>query len=82
MEGVPGEEPPRYYIWENVDGKGLEWREHVILDANLGGHAAVVGDVTGNGLPDIVSKPWSPRSDNAVEGKRFVLFLENLGSHS
>jgi hypothetical protein len=78
MEGVPGEEPPRYYIWENVDGAGAEWRKHVILDVNLGGHEAVVGDVTGNGLPDIVSKPWSPRSDNALGGRRFVLFLENV----
>jgi hypothetical protein len=78
MEGVPGERPPRYYIWENVDGVGGEWREHVILDANLGGHEAVVGDVTGSGLPDIVAKPWSPRPDNAVGGGRFVLFLENV----
>jgi len=55
------------------------WREHVILDNNLGGHAAVVGDVTGNGLPDIISKPWQPRKDNALGGKVFVIFLENLG---
>ncbi len=80
MEGIPGEGRPRYFIWENVDGKGAEWREHVIFDGNLGGHATVVGDVTGNGLPDIISKPWHPRPDNAVEGKCFVLFLENLGN--
>ncbi len=79
MEGVPGEAAPRYYVWENVDGKGGQWCEHVILDANLGGHAAVMGDLTGNGLPDILAKPWSPRKDNAVGGKVFVLFLENLG---
>jgi hypothetical protein len=78
MEGVPGDAPPRYYVWENVDGKGAAWREHVILDANLGGHAAVVGDVTGNGLPDIIAKPWRPRPDNAVGGKIFVVFLENV----
>jgi len=79
MEGVPGEEAPRYYIWENLDGKGGQWREHVILDVNLGGHAAVVGDVTGNGLPDVIAKPWIPRPDNALGGKMFVVFLENLG---
>ena len=79
MEGVPGEEAPRYYIWENLDGKGNQWREHVILDVNLGGHAAVVGDVTGNGLPDVIAKPWIPRPDNALGGKMFVVFLENLG---
>ena len=78
MEGVPGHAPPRWYIWENLDGKGERWQEHVILDANLGGHDAVVGDVTGNGLPDIISKPWNPRKGNAVGGKMFVVFLENI----
>jgi len=79
MEGVPGEGPPRYYIFENVDGYGSTWKEHVILDVNLGGHAAVIGDITGNGLPDIIAKPWNPRADNALGGKIFVIFLENLG---
>ena len=80
MEAVGGEAPPRYYIWENEDGKGGAWQEHVILDVNLGGHAAVVGDVTGNGLPDIITKPWRPRAGNAAGGKGFVVFLENLGA--
>ena len=78
MEAVPGDGSPRWYIWENLDGRGEQWQEHVILDVNLGGHAAVVGDITGNGLPDIISKPWSPRKDNAVGGKMFVVFLENV----
>jgi hypothetical protein len=80
MEAVGGERPPRYYIWENVDGAGGEWREHVVMDANLGGHAAQVGDVTGNGLPDIITKPWRAQKGNAVGGKTFVVFLENLGA--
>ncbi|MEA3345907.1 MAG: VCBS repeat-containing protein [Chloroflexota bacterium] len=79
MEAVGGKRPPRYYIWENLDGKGGMWQAHVILDANLGGHAAVVGDVTGNGLLDILSKPWDPQPDNALGGKGFVVFLENVG---
>jgi len=80
MEGVGGERPPRYYIWENLDGKGGAWQEHVILDVNLGGHAAVVGDVTGNGLLDIISKPWNAQSSNALGGKTFILFLENVSA--
>jgi hypothetical protein len=79
MEGVPGEAGPRYYIWENLDGIGGSWAEHVILDANLGGHATMVGDITGNGFPDMISKPWQPNPKNAVDGKIFVVFLENLG---
>jgi hypothetical protein len=78
MEAVAGDGPPRWYIWENLDGIGGQWQEHVILDANLGGHDAVVGDVMGNGLPDILAKPWSPREGNAVGGRMFVLFLENV----
>ena len=63
-----------------LDGVGGQWREHVILDANLGGHAAVVGDVTGNGLVDVVSKPWRPRAENALGGQMYVVFLENVSS--
>ena len=78
MEAVGGDAEPRWYVWENVDGRGGEWREHVILDANLGGHEAVVGDITGNGLPDIISKPWAAEPGNAAGGKMFVVFLENV----
>jgi len=81
MEAVGGEQPPRWYIWENLDGQGLLWQEHVILDANLGGHAAVVGDMTGNGLLDVVSKPWRAQPSNAVAGKTYVCFLENVTGH-
>jgi hypothetical protein len=79
MEAVGGEKPPRWYVWENLDGRGGAWQEHTILDANLGGHATMVGDVTGNGLLDVISKPWRPRPGNAVDGKMYVVFLENLG---
>ena len=78
MEWVRGAAPPRWYIWENVDGRGHQWREHVILDVNLGGHECVAGDVTGDGKLDILGKPWVPHKDNALGGKSFVVFLENL----
>jgi hypothetical protein len=78
MEAVGGEGPPRWTIWENLDGRGGAWQEHTILDANLGGHMAVVGDVTGNGLPDSIGKPWRASPGNAVGGKTFVVFLENV----
>jgi hypothetical protein len=78
MEWVRGDAAPRWYIWENLDGKGGTWIEHAVLDANLGGHEALVGDLTGNGLPDIVGKPWRAHPENGPEGKLFVVFLENL----
>lgn len=79
-EAVGGDAEPRWYLWENVDGKGTQWQEHVILDANLGGHEIVVGDVTGNGTLDILGKPWRPAEGNAVDGKMFVVFLEGLAA--
>jgi hypothetical protein len=52
MEGVPGDRPPRWFIWENTDGKRAQFVERVILDAGLGGHEAVVGDVECDGDPE------------------------------
>ena len=78
MEHVGGDRPPRCFIWENADGRGGTWQERVILDANLGGHMAVVGDITGNGLPDVIAKPWHPASTKDLGGRMFIVFLENL----
>ena len=78
MEAVSGEEPPRFYIWENLDGRGEVWKEHVVLDIGLGGHETVVGDFTGSGTLDMVTKPWRASRQNALNGKMYVLFLENL----
>ncbi len=79
MEHVAGDGRPRWYIQENLDGVGGAWQEHVILDAGPGGHEAVVGDVSDNGLPDIIAKPWVATPGNALGGKMFVLLLENPG---
>lgn len=78
MEWIRGAQPPRWYIWENVDKAGTHWREHVILDMNLGGHECVAGDVNGDGRIDILGKPWIPHPQNALGGKSFVIFLENI----
>lgn len=78
MEGVMGDNPPRWFIWENVDGKGEHFVEHVILNAGLGGHEAVVGDFDGDSDLDICSKLWSPWPGNANGGRMHVDFLENI----
>ena len=77
MEDVRGDAPPRWYIWENLDGRGGAWREHVVLDANLGGHMAVAGDVSGSGLVDLIAKPWRASARNALGGKMFIVYLSN-----
>ena len=77
MDDVRGDQSPQYLIWENVDGKGDKWKEHIVLDANLGGHAAQIGDVAGNGRIGIVCKPWLPDKHNALKGKSYVIYLED-----
>jgi hypothetical protein len=78
MEGIRGDKPPRWFIWENRDGRGREFVERVILDTGLGGHVAVAADFDNDGDLDIVSKLWRPRQDNSNGGRNHVDFLENL----
>ena len=80
MEEVPGDRPPRWFIWENVDGKGGEWIEHVIFDSALGGHGALMGDIDGDGDLDICSKIWKvrPGQKNGNGGQMHIDFLENI----
>ena len=77
MEHIAGARQPRWFVWENTDGKG-KFVERVILDNGLGGHEAVAADVDGDGDVDIASKLWRPRRDNANGGRNHADFLENL----
>jgi hypothetical protein len=77
MEAFHGDLPPRWFVWENVDGTG-KFCERVVLDANLGAHEAVCGDVDADGDLDICSKVWQPIESNANGGRNHFDFLENL----
>ena len=68
----------RAFIWENQDGKGGSFREHVVLDKNLGGHDVKFGDADGDGDLDAYFKIWSPLSTNSYAGKPHIDFLENV----
>jgi hypothetical protein len=46
------------FQWENLDGKGGAWKEHIILEGPEC-HEGVVGDVDGDGAIDICSKAWN-----------------------
>ena len=48
----------RWFIWENADGRGTAWKEHVILEGPEC-HEGVAADVDGDGDLDICSKPWN-----------------------
>ena len=50
-------ETHKLFLWENVNGDGSAWYEHVLLEGYRS-HETVAADVNGDGLVDIVSKPW------------------------
>jgi hypothetical protein len=59
LDGDGDNDVVRGDVWfENVDGKGLQWKEHVLLEGNEC-HEAKAADVDGDGDIDIVTKPWS-----------------------
>lgn len=47
----------RCFVWENIDGKGRAWKEHVVLEGKRC-HEAKAADVDGDGDIDICFKPW------------------------
>lgn len=57
--GLKKHENPRQVIFRNV-GNG-QFEEEVV--GNLAMHGGKAGDITGNGLPDIVGKPYSSGSE-------------------
>jgi hypothetical protein len=68
----------RAYIWENMDGKGNQFEERIILDQIIGGHDVKFADVDGDGDLDAYFKVWWPYHANAYDGKPHVDYLENL----
>jgi hypothetical protein len=68
----------RGYIWENMDGKGSEFKEWIVFDQNIGGHDVKFADIDGDGDLDAYFKVWWPYHSNAYGGKPHVDYLENL----
>jgi len=53
------ESPPhKWFIWENLDGRGQNWKAHIILTGPRC-HEAKAADVDNDGDIDICSKPWN-----------------------
>jgi len=53
------ENPPhKWFIWENLDGKGRKFKQHEILSGKRC-HEAKAADIDGDGDIDICSKPWN-----------------------
>lgn len=68
---------PRWFIWENMDGKGANLVRRVIYAGNMGGHESQIVDMDGDGDIDIISREHDPKAYNAVGGKKHVDWMEN-----
>ncbi len=55
--GPLSQEVYEWFIWENLDGKGGRWKEHMILRGKRC-HEAKAADVDRDGDIDICTKPW------------------------
>ncbi len=54
----PGPGPvkgPGVLIFENVDGSGRKWTQHVLDDGGMAAEDIVAGDLNGDGLPEIIA---------------------------
>jgi hypothetical protein len=61
---------PNTYVWENIDGKGGSWTEHVV-SVGTTGHEGIAFDVDGDGDVDVVSKPFG-RGNNFYFENRLI----------
>ncbi len=54
-EPGPGEvQGPGLLLFENVNGDGTKWQQHVVDDGGMAAEDVAVGDLNGDGLPEII----------------------------
>jgi hypothetical protein len=68
---------PRWFVWENADGKAGRFIERIAYDGRLGGHDICAVDADGDGDVDLYSKIWSCWPGNANRGEEHGDFMEN-----
>jgi hypothetical protein len=69
--------PHKVTVFENVNITKNEWREHVI--AETGSHSARVGDINGDGYPDIIGSNWNNRLECCP--LRADVWINKIGSN-
>ncbi len=60
---------PKAYVWENLDGEGGSWKEHVVLEGPLQIHDAAGVDMDGDGDLDVLAKDWAGGSHFYLENQ-------------
>jgi hypothetical protein len=63
------EKDPKAYVWENLDGKGGQWKERIIQDEGLEIHDAAGADMDGDGDTDILALDWALGSQFYLENQ-------------
>jgi hypothetical protein len=61
---------PKAYVWENLDGKGGTWREHVIFGEEQSIHDAAGADLDRDGDMDILAKNWDGGAQYYLENQQ------------
>ena len=61
---------PKAYIWENLDGHGGSWKEHVVFEGHQSIHDAAAADLDGDGDPDILAKNWDDGAQYYLENQQ------------
>jgi hypothetical protein len=62
------EGPNTSYIWENLDGKGGSWREHIV-NTGKKEHEGAAADMDGDGDVDILIKTWAAGDQYYLENQ-------------
>ena len=62
--------------WKLFENRGnLEFRDHTVLDANLGAHQGRAGCISSPSQTDFISKNWQANSGNACDGINHVVHV-------
>ena len=67
---------PKVFIYEN-SGDNRTFTRRIIFDGMLGIHDASIGDINGDGNPDIVSSIWGRNPANNNHGREHAGWFEN-----
>jgi len=87
--GAPPHPEARLFVFENADGRGRHWVPHIV-DEGTGIHEGAAGDVDGDGVVEIVGKPyekqqidlWKPVIEQPTIVTAKHRFLDEAKSHS
>lgn len=70
----------RWFVWENMDGKGGSFQRRTILE-KPGAPNAIAADMDDDGDFDIMNKEFDPQPWNLLQGGQHADFAENQSNN-